>query len=246
MAEASLQHSLSQQQNFAPQMRQSLEILQANTLELGQLLHQAMETNPVLEDVTEHESLDEITDLELEDPDNYDDWQETYDDDLRDLSIMERRNQGIGQDTIEAREHFYNSIASPLTLQEHLTKQIRESGLSAEHQGDAKIIVGDLTDHGYLDALSSRILRSTFKSRSNALRMLSPPSKILTPQELALLTYANAFFSSLITWAWEPGLRQNLLMNTSMKLPATTFPSWQKSFTFLSIQSLKPSTIFAR
>jgi RNA polymerase sigma-54 factor len=111
-----------------------------------------METNPVLEDVTEHESLDEITDTEIEDPDNYDDWQESYDDDLRDLSIMERRNQGMGQDTIEAREHFYNSIVSPLTLQEHLTEQIRESGLSEERQGDAKTIVGNLTDHGYLDA----------------------------------------------------------------------------------------------
>lgn len=133
-------------------MRQSLEILQANTLELGQLLHQAMEANPVLEDVTEHESLDEITDTEIEDPDNYDDWQESYDDDLRDLSIMERRNQGMGQDAIEAREHFYNSIVSPLTLQEHLTEQIRESGLSEERQGDAKTIIGNLTDHGYLDA----------------------------------------------------------------------------------------------
>ena len=152
MAEASLQNSLNQQQNFAPQMRQSLEILQANTLELGQLLHQAMETNPVLEDVTEHESLDEITDTETEDPDNYDDWQESYDDDMRELSIMERRNQGMGQDAIEAREHFYNSIVSPLTLQEHLTEQIRESGLSEERQGDAKTIVGNLTDHGYLDA----------------------------------------------------------------------------------------------
>ena len=133
-------------------MRQSLEILQANTLELGQLLHQAMEANPVLEDVTEHESLDEITETEIEDPDNYDDRQESYDDDLRDLSIMERRNQGMGQDAIEAREHFYNSIVSPLTLQEHLTEQIRESGLSEERQGDAKTIIGNLTDHGYLDA----------------------------------------------------------------------------------------------
>jgi RNA polymerase sigma-54 factor len=46
MAEASLQHSLNQQQNFAPQMRQSLEILQANTLELGQLLHQGHGDQP--------------------------------------------------------------------------------------------------------------------------------------------------------------------------------------------------------
>ena len=60
MADFSLHQSLSQQQALAPQMRQSLEILQANTLELGQLLNQAMMLNPVLEDVTERESFDEI------------------------------------------------------------------------------------------------------------------------------------------------------------------------------------------
>ncbi|MDB4484417.1 RNA polymerase factor sigma-54 [bacterium] len=152
MADASLHQSLSQQQTLAPQMRQSLEILQANTLELGQLLNQAMEINPVLEDITEHESLDEITDSELEDSENYDDWQDSYDDDMRDLAIMERRNRGMGQDAIEAREHFYNSIVAPLTLQEHLIEQIRESGLDEKRQEDAKIIVGNLTDHGYLDA----------------------------------------------------------------------------------------------
>ena len=152
MADASLHQSLSQQQTLAPQMRQSLEILQASTLELGQLLNQAMELNPVLEDITEHESLDEITDSELEDSENYDDWQDSYDDDMRDLAIMERRNRGMGQDAIEAREHFYNSIVAPLTLQEHLIEQIREGGLDEQRQGDAKIIVGNLTDHGYLDA----------------------------------------------------------------------------------------------
>lgn len=152
MADASLHQSLTQQQTLAPQMRQSLEILQANTLELSQLLSQAMEINPVLEDITEKESLDEITESEIEDPDNYDDWQETYDDDLRELAIMERRNQSTSQDSIEAREHFYNSIVAPLTLQEHLTEQVRESGLSQELQADSIIVIGNLTDHGYLDA----------------------------------------------------------------------------------------------
>lgn len=151
MAEASLHQSLSQQQTLAPQMRQSLEILQANTLELSQLLTQVMQINPVLEDITEHESLDEITDAEKEDAGDYDDWQESYDDDMRELAIMERRNQGISQDTVEAREHFYNSIVAPLTLQEHLTEQVRESGLGEQAQRDAIVVIGNLTDHGYLD-----------------------------------------------------------------------------------------------
>ncbi len=152
MGQASLNQSLSQQQTLSPQMRQSLEILQANTLELSQLLNQAMEINPVLEDISEHDSLDEISDSEFEESDNFDDWQESYDDDARELAIMERRNKGVSQETAEAREHFYQSIVAPLTLQEHLIAQIQESGLGQETQADAILIVGNLTEHGYLDA----------------------------------------------------------------------------------------------
>ena len=72
MANVGLSQSLSQSQTLAPQMRQSLEILQANTLELGQLITQALETNPVLEDLIDHESLDEITDTEAVDTDDFD------------------------------------------------------------------------------------------------------------------------------------------------------------------------------
>ena len=60
MPNPSLQQSLSQQQTLAPQMRQSLEILQANTLELQQLLQQSLELNPVLEDEMANVSLDEL------------------------------------------------------------------------------------------------------------------------------------------------------------------------------------------
>lgn len=152
MAETSLSQSISQQQTLAPQMRQSLEILQANTLELSQLVNQMLEANPVLEDVTEHESLDQLTEHEVAETDNYDDWQESYQDDLRDLAIMERRNRTLGADDSEAREHFYNSIVAPLTLQEHLIGQIRDSGLNPEARADAEVIIGNLTEHGYLDS----------------------------------------------------------------------------------------------
>lgn len=151
MAGTGLNQSLSQQQALGPQMRKSLEILQANSLELGQLVTQALEVNPVLEDVTEYESLDEIADSERDDPENYDDWQESYDDDLRELSIIEHKNQSLGQSNEENREHFYNSIVASLTLQEHLSEQVRKASLDQEAQEIAMIIVGNLTEHGYLD-----------------------------------------------------------------------------------------------
>ncbi|MGC6426735.1 MAG: RNA polymerase factor sigma-54 [Akkermansiaceae bacterium] len=160
MANVGLNQSLSQQQTLAPQMRQSLEILQANTLELTQLITQAMEINPVLEEVIDHESLDEINEHEILDREEFDDWQESYDDDLRDLAIMERRNQGSSVEDDERREHFYNSIVAPETLQEHLASQIRESGANEEKQSDALVIVGNLTDHGFLDASLDELLLS--------------------------------------------------------------------------------------
>lgn len=181
MANTSLYQSLGQQQTLAPQMRQSLEILQANTVELSQLLNQAMEVNPVLENVTDAESLDEMLDAEAEDPDDYDDWQESYADDVRELNIMERRSQGTSAEAAEKRDHFYNSIVAPLTLQEHLAEQIRESGLDKQAQEDAEVIVGNLTEQGYFDgsleelAIKLQIPQDRLEDVLATVQSLDPP-----------------------------------------------------------------------
>ena len=198
MAEHSLNQTISQQQTLAPQMRQSLEILQANTLELSQLVNQMLEANPVLEDVTEHESLDQLTEQESMDADNYDDWQESYQDDLRDLAIMERRNRTLGADDGEAREHFYNSIVAPLTLQEHLISQIRDSGLDPEARSDAEVIIGNLTDHGYLDssleplAISLQIPLARLENALATVQNLDPPGVGATDLRECLLLQLDA------------------------------------------------------
>jgi len=66
MADIGLQQNLSQQQTLSPKMRQSLEILQANSLELSQLLQQAILTNPALEITTNEEALPDETPVEAE------------------------------------------------------------------------------------------------------------------------------------------------------------------------------------
>ena len=48
----SLSQSMKLQQTLAPQMRQGLKMLQMTSLELRAELQHAMETNPVIEDVT--------------------------------------------------------------------------------------------------------------------------------------------------------------------------------------------------
>ncbi len=149
MADASLHQSLSQQQSLAPQMRRSLEILQANSLELQQLVQQALEVNPVLEDITESISLDAES-PDPEEADSLDHLNET-DDDWRDLQILERRNNTHSADDEERREHLYNSIVAPETLQQHLSNQLDFSLVDPDVRSAVRHLIGNLDSRGFLD-----------------------------------------------------------------------------------------------
>ena len=149
MSEVSLHQSLSQSQALAPQMRKSLEILQASTLELTQIITQALETNPVLEDATESISLD-AEGPENDEADSLDYLNET-DDDWRDSRILEGRvAQWTGEDE-ERRQHLYESIVAPVTLQQHLQQQLDLSMVDPKVREAAQAILGNLDERGFLD-----------------------------------------------------------------------------------------------
>ena len=149
MAEASLHHSLSQSQTLAPQMRKSLEILQASTMELSQLLRQALETNPTLEDITEVTSLDEDG-ADTDEADSLEYMNET-EDDWRDRSILEGRNNQWTQEDEERRQRLYDNIVAPETLQQHLQHQLDLSLIEPDIREAAKRILGNLDDRGFLE-----------------------------------------------------------------------------------------------
>ncbi len=149
MSEAALHQSLSQQQTLAPQMRKSLEILQASTLELNQLLRQALETNPVLEDITELPSLDEEA-PDPEEADSLEHLNET-DDDWRDREIMENRSTPWTSEDEERRQRLYDSIVAPETLQQHLQLQLDFSMVEPPVREAARAIIGNLDERGFLD-----------------------------------------------------------------------------------------------
>ena len=149
MSEVSLHQSLSQSQTLAPQMRKSLEILQASTLELTQIIMQALETNPVLEDATESISLD-AEGPENDEADSLEYLNET-DDDWRDSRILEGRvAQWTGEDE-ERRQHLYESIVAPVTLQQHLQQQLDLSMVDPAVREAAQAILGNLDERGFLD-----------------------------------------------------------------------------------------------
>jgi len=143
-----LSQGMSQQQTLSPQMRQSLEILQANTLELSQLLHQVAEMNPTLEIQDQTEQLDET--LEPDAEHDYENLSE-FDDTWRDDQIHNHGTRQHTGDDEERREFLYNSIVAPLTLQQHLLDQLNRAAVSAKKHATAEHLIGCINDRGFLD-----------------------------------------------------------------------------------------------
>jgi RNA polymerase sigma-54 factor len=172
MADASLYQSLSQTQTLAPQMRKSLEILQASTLELSQLLRQALETNPTLEDVTEIESLDQESDTD--EADSLEFLNET-DDDWRDRHIMEGKSSQWTQEDEERRQRLYDNIVAPETLQQHLQQQLDLALIEPTVRKAAQELLGFINERGFLDEPLQKIglnSPSRFQDLREALKLI--------------------------------------------------------------------------
>lgn len=139
-------------------MRKSLEILQASTMELSQLMRQALETNPTLEDITEVTSLDE----EGPDPEEADslEYLNETEDDWRDRSILEGRSAQWTQEDEERRQRLYDNIVAPETLQQHLQRQLDLSLIEPDIRDAAQHLLGNLDDRGFLDSPIDEIAAS--------------------------------------------------------------------------------------
>ncbi len=152
MSEVSLQQSLGQHQMLAPQMRRSLELLQAGALELSQIVQQALETNPVLEDVGLSEPLDGAAE-----PDDLPRPGAT-EDDRREEAILRGRARSWEGDE-QARERLYQSIVAPLTLQRHLIGQVETAAAAPAVRDAARALVGALDDRGFFEQAPEEVGR---------------------------------------------------------------------------------------
>lgn len=143
-----LSQNLSQQQTLSPQMRQSLEILQANTMELSQLLGQIAEINPTLEIIEEAEPLEDPLSPDAEhDLENLSEFDDTW----REDNIMMHGTHQHTSDDEERREHLYNSIVAPKTLQQHLLDQLNHAAVDNETHMAAEHLIGSLNERGFME-----------------------------------------------------------------------------------------------
>jgi RNA polymerase sigma-54 factor len=163
--------NLSMQQVLAPQLQQSLAILQAPTLELRNLIQQEIQTNPVLEE--------EISAAEPEDQIKGDsEFQEEFerlaklDEEWRDYMAQNVSYAPRNPDEEERRQFFFDSIATQETLQQHLLEQLNMADVTPEQRQITELIIGNIDDFGFLQISVEEMALNAGKSVEEVQEML--------------------------------------------------------------------------
>ncbi len=163
------------QQVLAPQLQQSLLILQAPLLELRNLVQQEMETNPVLEELSSELSPEERNGAEASAEDNFKEEFEklaTLDEEWRDYMAQSSSYSGRSQEAKDKRQFFFDSIATQETLQQNLIGQLNQAALNASDRKAAELIIGNIDDNGFLQGTLEEMTLNTGIPKEDFERML--------------------------------------------------------------------------
>jgi RNA polymerase sigma-54 factor len=178
-------------QVLAPQLQQSLALLQAPTLELKAMVEQELQQNPVLEEVAVIETSQEdkaardgeeaaavdpseppadVTyDPATEKPSNapVDDFQAEFerltqmDQEWRDHFAQTNIPLRRREDEEEKRQFMFDSLVAESSLQQELLEQVRLSELDEQQRQIAELIIGNIDDYGYLKSTVEELAFAT-------------------------------------------------------------------------------------
>ncbi len=164
------------QQVLAPQLQQSLLILQTPLLELRNLVQQEMETNPVLEELSTELSPEERNGAESSADNNFKEEFEklaTLDEEWRDYMAQSSSYSGRSQEAKDKRQFFFDSIATQETLQQNLIGQLNQTALNAADRKAAELIIGNIDDNGFLQDTPEEMTLNTGIPKEDFERMLA-------------------------------------------------------------------------
>ena len=177
-----LSQRLTQSLVLAPQLQQSLALLQAPTLELKALVEQELQQNPVLEefpapeqDASEKTTSDdgetEATADPAEPPEDVqfdsasekpaeptDNFQAEFermvqlDQEWRDRFSPTNAPIRATAEDEERRQFMFDSLTAETSLAQHLIEQVRDTNLNEEQRVIAELLIGNIDDYGQLKA----------------------------------------------------------------------------------------------
>ena len=153
---------------MAPQLQQSLHLLQVPTLELRSLVQEELQQNPLLEEIPKDETRVETESPDVESPEAGADgdkattneeraeFKEEFevlsklDDEWREYFSQTNTIRSRSPEQEEQRQHFFDSIVQQESLQQHLLQQLGFMNVSEDRRKVAELIVGSINDDGYL------------------------------------------------------------------------------------------------
>ena len=177
---------------LAPQLRNSLKILQVPAIELRSSILEELETNPLLEELpmnsvsveeqkdvaAPNSDLDEAQELKFD----AEDYRilDKVSEDMREQFAQENSGQSYTTADEERRDHFMNSLTAEPSLQEHLMSQVEQSNCTAQERTAFHYLIGNLDDNGYLTesisdiALQNQIPFTVVQAASDMLKTFDP------------------------------------------------------------------------
>ena len=161
-------HKQTQSLTIAPQLQNSLKILQSASFDLRTAILAELQRNPLLEELPiEGVSVEAESELIQENSDSRND---ELDFDSDDFSILERisddymENQmtdtfisGSDLQIQERRDHFLNSLTQEKSLQQHLIDQITLCDCDETTKENLVLLIGSLDENGYLNESPSNL-----------------------------------------------------------------------------------------
>src|SRR3954471_2508112 len=176
-------HELRQRQTqslvLAPQLRHSLKILQVAALDLRSVIQEELQNNPTLEELPmEGLSIDKESDDKSSDAGENGATEEgerreemdfskefeiltKLDEDWRDYMSQAGGAQTYTSEDAEKRQHFFDSLVTETSLQEHLMRQAEMSDMPPKVREAMEYLVGSLDDRGFLTQTPNDIALQT-------------------------------------------------------------------------------------
>jgi RNA polymerase sigma-54 factor len=189
-----LRQRQSQQLVLAPQLRQSLKILQVAALDLRSVIQQELQNNPTLEEMpTDDASFENETGTDNNEAGDAAEKREEMDfskefeilskldDDWRDHMSSVGGAQPYTNEDAEKRQHFFDSLVTEASLQEHLMGQAALADIDPPTLNAMRHLVGSLDDHGFLTqtpadvALQTNLPLETVQAAVKLLKTFQPP-----------------------------------------------------------------------
>ncbi|MCP5004945.1 MAG: RNA polymerase factor sigma-54 [Planctomycetes bacterium] len=191
--ETSLSTRLSQQMKLAPQVIQSIEILQLPIMALVEQVQQELTDNPVLEEVVE-EVKDNQDNTLVDASDNTSSTEDSYEDEFKKLGEMADewreyfsqtsiRKSGASDERDQKQDALENTAMKSISLQDYLLGQLSMAEIDEPLMVICENIVYNINDSGYLsftleeisDSLETSVSIDLVKKALKIVQSMEPP-----------------------------------------------------------------------